>query len=71
MYIKLNRKDGVSPVARNSLDKESNKVSDTKGLKEKIRFILLISTRVDLIAREAPIADAMSQEPRNVPVISS
>ena len=41
------------------------------GLKEKIRFIFGMSFNVDLPANVAPIAEPMSHDPKNEPIISS
>jgi hypothetical protein len=65
------RNDGVSPEFRNNLDRNRSRNNETRGLSEKTRLILLMSVSGDLPAIEEPNADAISQEPRNVPVISS
>ena len=69
--IMLIRKEGVSPDSRKSRDRSIRRSVETKGLTEKIRLIFRISLRFDLPARAAPAAEAISQDPRNTPVISS
>ena len=65
------RNDGVSPGSKKSLDKKINSTNEMKGVNEKMRLILFISFMGDFPANEAPIPDAINQEPRNVPAISS
>ncbi len=65
------KNEGVSPVFRNNLDRRNINIMETMGLSAKMRLIFPGSFKVDLPAIEAPIADAISHEPRNTPVISS
>jgi hypothetical protein len=69
--IMLTSREGVSPVSKKSPDKMISRNRDTKGLIEKIRLILRMSFKDDLAAIAAPEADAISHEPRNIPLISS
>jgi len=69
--IILVRSEGVSPGLTNNLDRANNNRSEMRGLSEKITFIFLISFRDDFDANETPIAEVMSHEARNVPVINS
>lgn len=67
----LPRKDGVSPVSRKSLDKIIRRNNEIKGLTEKTKLILALLMKSVLPAIAAPDAEAISQEPRKIPVISS
>jgi hypothetical protein len=64
-------KEGVSPGPRNIRDNSIRRNMEIKGAKEKMRLILLISFIADLPAKDAPIADPISHEPRNIPAINS
>ena len=65
------KNEGVSPGLKKSLDKTISSTNEMNGVIEKMRLVLFISFIGDLPANEAPIADPINQEPRNVPVISS
>ena len=71
VIIMLARKEGVCPGLRKKADKIISITIDIKGLMAKIRFIFFRSDISDLPASEEPAADAMSHEPRKIPVISS
>ena len=69
--IMLNKNEGVSPGFNNSLAKKIKRNNEIAGLSEKIRLIFLILIIDDLPAIDAPMADPINHDARNVPVISS
>jgi hypothetical protein len=69
--MRLTRNEGVSPEFKNILDRKNIKPTDITGLREKMRFILFISVSDELEASFDPKDDAISQEPRKIPVTSS
>jgi hypothetical protein len=69
--IMLLNSRGVSPVSRNNLVRRNIISNETRGAIEKIRLILGILFISDLPAIYDPAADAMSQEARKIPAISS
>jgi hypothetical protein len=71
VYIIAAKNEGVSPGFKNTLDRKSISNSDTSGLREKNRFMRRMSFNRDLPARDAPIEDPISHEPRKEPDISS
>ncbi len=71
LKIKLNKNEGISPGSRRIPDKRKRNKRERRGVREKARFILAISFRVDFPASAAPAADVMSHEPRYNPEISS
>src|SRR5664280_3142366 len=71
VYIIAARNEGVSPGFRYRRDRESINAREITGPIEKYRLIFFMSFSSDFPAIEAPIAEPISHDPKNEPVISS
>jgi len=69
--IILTRNEGVSPGCRKNRDRSKSKMIDIMGLNENSRLILRRSFKDELPAANAPIAEVISHDARNVPEVSS
>jgi hypothetical protein len=67
----LAAKPGVSPDSRKRRDKRIKRKMEIIWLAEKARLIFLISLIPDLPAIADPAAEAMSHDPKKMPVMSS
>jgi hypothetical protein len=69
--MRLTRKEGVSPEFKYILDRKNIIPIEMAGLREKIRFIFLISVRGEVAASFDPKDEPISHDPRKIPVTSS